>query len=204
MDKNLRKIKPRVTLKVNPRGRLERSEEKIRKKKFTYRIDTHKDIQILNLPKLPFGKHFNYNDSQRFTPSHFVSIESSRDSPELQAALKGYKFLKSKKKKPYFTTRDSTFLNKNKNFIVYKTNAGNLYTTKYNTKISQYESNKTFNPPLFDPNKNSPSPGPFIELHKENSRKSIKNIVSRLYARPKSPQNDAFVPLINRFSHLFV
>jgi len=178
--------------------------EKRKNKTPINRINTHKDIQILNLPKMPFGKHSDYNnDSPSFVNTHFRSLESSTESPDLQIALKSYNFLKKPKNKPFSSSRD-TFLSKNKHFIIYKTNAGDLITTKYETRITQYEKSKKFKPPLSSSSKtlsSNSSPLPAFRLKKP--KKPSKDRLVCLYPKPTSPSSPFLAPIIDRFSHLF-
>lgn len=181
-----------------------KSKNKRKNKTPTLRINTHKDIQILNLPKMPFGKHSDYNnDSPSFVDTHFRSLQSSSESPDLQMALKNYNFSKQTKKKAFFTSRES-FLDKNKHFIIYKTSAGDLVTTKYKTKITEYEKSKKFSPPLSSSSKtlsSNSSPLPLIRPQKQKN--SLKALISRLYPNPQSPSSPLATSITSRFSHLF-
>lgn len=109
----------------------------------TDHIVNKKKIQIVKLPKLPFGKHQDYNEEEPFVQSHFVEMEKGNTNNDLADAVKKLKFLKKKQNKYRQVTPDSMLeLEEKKNHYIYKTKGGVLVTEKDRNAIESYELSK--------------------------------------------------------------
>lgn len=170
-----------------------------------HRINSKK-IQIIKLPKLPFGKHSNYNDQDFIVSDHFVELETTDKTKELDEAIKKFRLFEKKYKKSLSNSPDTcSRLEHKKNYFEYKTNAGKLIVSKDRNIIQKYEENKrqyshsrnlSFQIiPDFDSR-------PTTEREAETSRPA-NDFVKRLYPSPKPPSNKILESLQSKFSCLF-
>jgi hypothetical protein len=192
---------PVKTKTLKPKGltvldKIIRSDHKINSKK----------VQILKLPKLPFGKHSNYNNEDLFVSNHFVELESTEKTKELDEAIKKFRLFEKKYKKSLSNSPDKiATLERKKNYFVYSTQAGKLVVHKDRNIIRQYEENKKEYSHLrnlsfqFIPDFDS---RPSTDRVQENNR-SVKDIIKRLYPSPKPQSNRIFESLSSKFSRLF-
>lgn len=81
--------------------RLFKSPKASLKAPFTYRKQPRAGVNIIKLPKLPFGKHVSYNNVQDFTKTHLIS-HNRAEGEEIETLLKTVKKdLKVNRTAPY-------------------------------------------------------------------------------------------------------
>jgi hypothetical protein len=100
-------------------------------------------VKILNLPKLPFGRHLNY-DEVDFSRKHFIENPEDSDIENFNSYKKQYriqqKYLRKQKPGKVFS---SSFKNDSKNLMVFETDAGNLNCLKHEPLIKSYDNEKS-------------------------------------------------------------
>jgi hypothetical protein len=103
-----------------------------------------KKIQIVKLPKLPFGKHEVYNTEEPFVQKHFIDIEKlEKKNKDLSEAVKKFRLFKKKQNKFRQVSPDMVQdLNQNKKHYIYKTKGGVLLAEKDKNIINRYELSK--------------------------------------------------------------
>lgn len=112
-------------------------------------------INIVCLPKLPFGSHNSYNKEDQFRQTHFCETSSMtpKQEKELSDMLRRIKKVRMKFKIRGSTVSPESKLNKS-NYYVFDTKAGQLFCAKnriieaYDTGIlgiNKYELTKTLN-----------------------------------------------------------
>ena len=172
------------------------SDHKINKKK----------IQIIKLPKLPYGRHQNYNSEDLFVTNHFIPTENSEKTRELDEAIKKFrlfekKYNKSQKNSIEYIDRKLT----EKKTMTYKTKAGLLICKKNQAVLDTYEeyssvyrnSIKVHDEDLHDSNYFTKS------KTQRNSKVSINNTVKRLYPTPEPSKNKFLSNLYSKYMVLF-
>ena len=165
-----------------------------------------KKIQIIKLPKLPFGKHSNYNDQEFIVSDHFVELENTDKTKELDEAIKKFRLFEKRYKKSLSNSPDTcSRLEYKKNYFEYKTNAGKLIVSKDRNIIQKYEENKR----QYSHSRNLSfqiipdlDSRPASEREAETGRPA-KDFVKRLYPSPKPASNKIFESLPSKFSCLF-
>ena len=189
--KKLEKIKP-----LSLFDKIIQSDHKINSKK----------IQIIKLPKLPFGKHENYNSESLFVTNHFIPSVDTEKTREIDSVVKKYRLFEKQYQKSKQNSKDfkEKKLRKNNN-IIYKTNAGLLvckrnnqlsniyeqYSSRYRNSIEGYN-NDSFNSD--DCSKKNVG---------KNSKVSVSNIIKRLYPTPEPSTNKILTNLFPKYMILF-
>ena len=159
--------------KLNLRGEWTVNEERTRSISINNRIQNlpqrkfnFEGKQILNLPRLPYGKHSNYSESD-FIQKHFIDMDSPLgDMKDLKIFNKQYQLQAKLSRKTKKTNRHSTeFTNNLKQYLIYPSFAGNLCCSKEHEIIDSYETEKNkyktqinshdFDEILENPNRNS-------------------------------------------------
>ena len=169
-----------------------------------------KKIQILKLPKLPYGKHTNYNNEELFVSNHFIELENAQKSRELDEAMKKFRLFEKRFKKSSSSLRETeSLLEKNKKYFVYKTKAGNLVANKNKQIIKQYDDvrkdhthHKGLSFELIPELDLGAGNEKTIEAKKVR-KVSASSIVKRLYPSPKPHTNRVLETLVPKFSALF-
>lgn len=107
---------------------------------------TSEGIKVLKLPKMAFGMHKTYNDTDQFLSSHIMYNEPGRFSPEALSEIEDLKKMlrKYKKKlrnKSHFSRRfpQTKVLNSNNQFDIFKTKGGELICKKQDKVLQAYE-----------------------------------------------------------------
>lgn len=169
-----------------------------------------KKIQILKLPKLPFGKHSNYNNEDLFVSNHFIELENTEKSKELDEAMKKFRLFEKRFKKSSSSLRDTeSILEKKKKYFIYKTRAGNLVANKNKQIIKQYDDvrkefihHKGISFDLIPELDFDTGNDKAVEARKPK-KVSASSIVKRLYPSPKPHTNRVLETLVPKFSALF-
>lgn len=99
-------------------------------------------MQIMNLPRLPFGHHENYKDCE-FRKKHFIDMGSSPDVEELKVFNRQYRLQKKlDRKSRRFTKYSAEYTNNLKNFLIYPSDAGRLCCSREDGIMCSYEVEK--------------------------------------------------------------
>lgn len=174
-----------------------------------HKINSNK-IQILKLPKLPFGKHQNYNNEELFVSNHFIEMENTEKSRELDDAMKKFRLYEKRFKKSSVSLIDAdSIMEKKKDYFVYKTNAGNLIAKKNKKIIQQYEDIRKdyrhFKGASFEllPDFDAENANEKICDTKRTGKSLVSNMIKRLYPSPKPYTNRVLENLVPKFSALF-
>lgn len=161
-----------------------------------------KRIQIIKLPKMPFGCHENYNNEEVFVTNHFIPTENPDRTKELDQIIKKFRLFD----KQYNKTRNNSleFIeNPMKKFkiLTFKTKAGVLICKPNKSVISTYDRlsshlQKTRNLSV-------PTPEiPIIKL-KKPSLSQIKNTITRLYPTPEPSTSRLLSSISSKYTILF-
>lgn len=99
-------------------------------------------INILNLPRLPFGKHANYEEND--FKKHFIESFENQDTEELKNAnkmLRIQKRLNRKNKPPVSLT--PLYMNNLNNYMVFSTEASDIKCLKNQKVLKSYDNEKS-------------------------------------------------------------
>jgi hypothetical protein len=170
--------------------------------------------QILNLPKLPFGKHETYNSDNEFSKKHFVMSVASltpRQRKELDEIGHKFRLAEKRQKRRYKSTEHAIFTSgSNREFM--PTPSGELTFEKDLDMIKAYQGTQTpylSKAKLFQTNRDLQS----NELLEQEIAKRIKSLHSsidldqssarlHLNSRPSRSQRPIPVRLARRFEEL--
>ena len=111
----------------------------IKKNQFVSGRKLHPErINILNLPRLPFGKHLNYEEND--FKSHFVGSFENPDSEELKSVSKMHRLQKKYNLKHKQTQSLTPAIKSNlNNYIVFSTDASDIKCLKDQEVMKSYE-----------------------------------------------------------------
>ncbi|OMJ75666.1 hypothetical protein SteCoe_25158 [Stentor coeruleus] len=99
-------------------------------------------MQIMNLPRLPYGQHQNYKDCE-FRKKHFIDMSSTPDAEELKVFNRQYRLQKKiDRKSRRFTKYSAEYTNNLKNFLIYPSDAGRLCCSREDEIMCSYEVEK--------------------------------------------------------------
>ena len=169
-------------------------------------------IQVVNLPKMPFGTHKTYNENS-FVKNHFISDRSSSTSPEKAKELSDIIRIFRLQEKRTKVSRSKKYDNTPKTFHsfmnveTFDMKAGKLVVSKRNELLKSYENEKA----KYDFVRDSQKPkGELNEKEKEKInelRKSLqekqKKAVSRLHPPYQRAQTKLASELTSKFKPLF-
>lgn len=103
---------------------------------------TNKDgTQIVNLPKLPFGQHENYNSEEDFSKSHFVMKRDDltpRRRKNLDELSHKFRLLERREQKKY-RNLSQVILSSGEDKDVLSTHSGNLIVSRQLVALQAYE-----------------------------------------------------------------
>ena len=165
-----------------------------------------KSIQIIKLPKLPFGRHQNYNREDLFVSNHFIPCIEPGKTKELDDVVKKFRLFEKQFNRGQKITLElaGNYL-KNTKVLTYKTKAGLLIckrnksvVSSYDRSSSKYKLSKQSSLEKFDILEEQPISRP----HK-SSKSSIDHVVNRLYPTPEPHTNKIFNDIVPRYSILF-
>ena len=132
--------------KLNLRGDFKSQKEKsstINLSKTPTRKFQYGGLQILNLPKLPYGQHANYKEKE-FSKKHFIDMDTvSGDLVELKDFNKEYrKQLKLKRKQKKHLRYHSEHISNLEKYLVCPSNGGSLHCEKQENVMGFYDIQK--------------------------------------------------------------
>jgi hypothetical protein len=165
-----------------------------------------KSIQIVKLPKLPFGKHSNYNNEDLFVSNHFIPSGDRKKTKELDEMVKKYRLFEKKYKKSRQNSLTAIgSLNNDKGIIKFKTNAGELICKENKNIIRYYEQNAA----NFKKKRIlSDIDFPYLEETSSKKRRkvfkrSLDYVLTRLYPTPEPSTNQLLSRLDPKYTVLF-
>jgi hypothetical protein len=188
--------------KPNPNEKISLLEKVLSK---DHRITKDK-IQIIKLPKLPYGQHAPYNSEDLFVTNHFIPTEDSERTRELDEAVKRFRLFEKNFKKSQRSNIDIIeAFEKKKPYLSFRTGAGYLVCKKNQPVIQQYEQDRDI---YTTHSRNSIQT--FREFEEKDgpksqrvSRSSVKAAIKRLYPTPEPTKSRLLSYLLPKYSALF-
>lgn len=116
----------------------------VKKNQFTRNRKMGMDgVKILNLPRLPYGKHLNY-DEVGFSRKHFVENLQDNGQEEVRNYCKQMRMQeKIKRKNRKIGGLENSFRGSKRDLMVFHTDAGVLNCLKYEPIIKSYDQEKS-------------------------------------------------------------
>lgn len=136
--------------KMNLRGDFKSQKEKSRTINLTPNLSNsptrkfqYEGLQILNLPKLPYGQHANYKEKE-FSKKHFIDMDTiSSDLIELKDFNKVYrKQLKLSRKQKKHLRYHSEHMSNLEKYLICPSVGGSLHCEKEENVMESYETQK--------------------------------------------------------------
>lgn len=163
-------------------------------------------MQIIKLPKTPFGKHRNYNNEREFVERHFLSADRSGSSPERIKEFEeiNRKYRLQKKRTIAVKNKYHMLLTPNHNqtneLDAYHMKTGFLYCHKQDDIVTSYDTDRK---KYLIVKKALDSSKDFNSHDSSKDKTKCKTAVSRLYRPYESPDSAFSRQLTKKYSLLF-
>lgn len=167
--------------------------------KSEHKVDT--DTCIVKLPKMPYGKHKNYNDEPKFVANHFINTNRIIDVKQAEDFKEISRKFRLQDKHKASQKRNQTGAAKNrqsKDYDVYDMEHGELKCERNNIVISSYLTDKAkYRRYIYDVPKTSKS------SRVNQSRKQQGASIDRLHNSFKTNDSHLASFFVTKYSRLF-